>query len=297
MKSHLQTTVIGSYPITINTSNLMQSYYDGILPSWNPYIKQAVKEMTHAGINLISDGQTRDPFIHIFIRKLGGCRIRQRAEVIGPVEHISPITKEDLHYVRSILSEKVQLLGLLVGPTTLSESVVDLYYADKKQLAFDFAEAIRKEAKYIEPLVDMISIDEPFFANVFPEYAKELISHITNSLSCPTRLHACGDISSIVSELVDFPVNILSHEFKATPSLFDVFTQYPSSIGICLGSVRSDNPNIESVIEIQNHIQKGINIFDKRLKQIAPDCGLRLLPEEVAFTKLQHLVSAGEIWS
>lgn len=292
--SSVETTVIGSYPASLNNTSFMDAYYNGVLPSWFPYIKHAVTSMADAGVDLISDGQTRDPFIHIFARGFEGCRIRQRAEVIGPVDHMHPITADDLSFVRSIVPAGTKILGLLVGPCTLSESVVDLYYNDKKQLAFDFADALMKEAKSIEPYVDMISIDEPFFSNSFPDYAKELISSIVSSVSCPTRLHACGDVSSIVSDLVDFPVDILSHEFKATPQLFDVFAEYPSDMGICLGSVRSDSIEIESVDVIVDHIMKGKTVFRERLKQIAPDCGLRLLPQEVAFTKLKHIVKAKE---
>jgi 5-methyltetrahydropteroyltriglutamate--homocysteine methyltransferase len=294
MNNSIETTVIGSYPVAIDTSSLMQSYYQGIIPSWKPYIEKAVTSMKNAGITLISDGQTRDPFIHIFIRGLGGCRIRQRAEVIGPIFHNKSITANDLAFVRSILPASSKVLGLLVGPFTLSESVVNSFYSDKKQLAFDFAEALKMEALCIEPYVDMISVDEPFFSNVFPEYAKELISIITKPLSCPTRLHSCGNVSSIISDLVDFPVSILSHEFKATPILFDVFQEYPSSMGICLGSVRSDNQCIESVEEIEKHIQRGKEVFGTQLKQIAPDCGLRMLPSDIAFKKLRNLVQAGE---
>jgi len=107
-------------------------------------------------------------------------------------------------------------------------------------------------------------------------------------------MHVCGDVSSIVQDIVDFPVDILSHEFKATPALFDVFSEHPSDIGICLGCVRSDKKEVESISEIITHIEKGKKIFDSRLKQLAPDCGLRMLPEKNALAKLRKIVSAKE---
>ena len=82
---------------------------------------------------------------------------------------------------------------------------------------------------------------------MLPEYSKELISEMIQGLDCPTRLHVCGDISSIVGLLVDFPIDILSHEFKATPKLLDIFGEYNNDKEICLGAVRSDNIKIESI--------------------------------------------------
>jgi 5-methyltetrahydropteroyltriglutamate--homocysteine methyltransferase len=187
------------------------------------------------------------------------------------------------------------MIGLIVGPYTLSESLVDLYYHDTQELAFACAHALQKEIGYITPLVDLVSIDEPFFSNHLPAYGKELISTLVSQPTIPIRLHVCGDVSDIIGDLVDFPVDMLSHEFKATPELFEMFKEYPSEKGICLGSVRSDKQTVEPVPEILDHINKGKEIFGPQIKQVSPDCGLRLLPEEIAYGKLKNLVAAKRI--
>lgn len=291
----IKTTVIGSYPVNIDTMEHMQGYFDQKDVTWNKYIKSAVKDMVEAGIDIVSDGQTRDPFVNIFTRKLKGCRIRDRTEVIGKVDYAGPITVDDQKYVKNLIPKNKQLIGLITGPYTLTNSCVDLFYNDEKELAFDFAYALKQEAKLLQKHVDIICIDEPFFSMRLPEYGKELISIIIKDLSCPTRLHACGDVSDIVPELLGMPVDILSHEFKASPILFDAFKQYNVTKNICLGSVRSDKTKIESVDEIVTHIKKGMDIFGDRITQLAPDCGQKMLPRDVAFQKLKNLVRAGEI--
>ncbi len=162
-------------------------------------------------------------------------------------------------------------------------------------MCFDFAAALRNEAELLQKHVDLISIDEPFFSNELPEYAKDLIGIITNGLSCPTRLHVCGDVSRIIPQLVEIPVDILSHEFKTSPNLLDLFREYSCAKKMCVGAVRSDDVRVESVDEIVTHIEKAIAIFGENIVQIAPDCGQRLLPRETAFHKLQNLTMAGEI--
>ena len=289
-------TVIGSYPATLPTMRLMQAYWEKQkLPPWESYISEAVNDMVRAGVHLLSDGQTRDPFVNIFVRGLRGCRIRTRPEVIDTITYRHPITLADIQYVRSIIPKHNTLLGLLVGPHTFSETVLDSCYRDKKKLAFDAAEALNQEARAIEPLVDMISIDEPNFATSFPSYATELLTTLTHKLTRPLRLHVCGNVTSIVPHLLDMPVDVLSHEFKATPKIFDAYEEYPDdSKRYCIGCVRSDSDAIESVSEISRHIEKARSVFETKIEQLSPDCGLRLLNRSVAFEKLKNLTSAWE---
>jgi 5-methyltetrahydropteroyltriglutamate--homocysteine methyltransferase len=295
MKQKLKTSVIGSYPICIDTLELANDYFSERESSWIKYIEQAVHDMTTAGIDYVSDGQTRDPFIQLFTRKLRGCRIRDRTEIIGHIEYNGPITVQDQKYAIQLIPRNTRLIGVLTGPYTLTKSSIDFFYNDEKELCFDFATALRNEAALLQKHVDLISIDEPFFSNELPEYAEELIGTVTNGLSCPTRLHVCGDVSRIIPQLIEMPVDILSHEFKASPHLFDLFREYSCLRKICVGAVRSDDVRVESVEEIVTHIKKAIDIFGENVVQIAPDCGQRLLPRETAFHKLQNLTIAGEI--
>jgi len=292
MTQHLQTSVIGSYPLPLDSSTMMQQYFSHEDVSWEPYITTAVQEMLATGVDLVSDGQTRDPMIELFTRRLSGCRVRNRTEIIGKILYHQPITIDDQKLVRQLLPKKKGVIGILTGPFTLARSCVDLYYHDEQKLALDFAEALRQEAEHLEQYVDLISIDEPCFANDLPPYAHELLDTITNHITCHSRLHVCGDVSSIVPQLLDMPVSILSHEFKASPHLFDSFKHYSCTKQICLGSVRSDDPRVEPIEEIVTHINKGLDVFGKQIVQIAPDCGQRYLPHEVAFQKLKNLVQA-----
>lgn len=294
MELDVETTVVGSYPTEINTLEFMKDFYNQKLPSWEKYIKTAVEDMVKAGINIVSDGQTRDPFVNIYFRKIKGCRIRDRAEVIDKVDFVEPITIADQKFVRKLIPKETKLLGLLTGPYTLTKSCVDMYYNNEKDLSFDLADVLQKEAEILQNHVDLISIDEPFFSVSTPEYAKDLIKKVFKKVNCKKRLHVCGDISKIIPLLLDMPVDILSHEFKAQTSLLDDFKDYSISKEICLGSVRSDKKRVESIDEIRTHILKATDIFDNKISQIAPDCGLRQMPRENAFKKLENLVKAGE---
>ncbi len=293
----IKTTVIGSYPVDFDALEFFKNYNSQNTISWNKFIYSAVEDMIKAGIDIVSDGQTRDSFINIFLRNLKGCRIRNRPEIIDKIEYQKPITIEDQKYVRKIIPKKNGIVGLITGPYTLMKSSIDLYYHNPEKLAFDFAKALNHEALNLKNHVDLISIDEPFYSVEMPEYSKELMKTLLKNVNTTTRLHICGDISKIIPDILEMPVDILSHEFKAKPQLFKYFKEYNICKKICLGSVRSDNTKIEPVDEIIKHLQRGNDLFNNNIIQISPDCGLKVLPRRVAFNKLKNLVKAfGEVY-
>ena len=261
---------------------------------WRDIISEVVDDMLSAGLTIISDGQTRDPFIQLFSRKLGGCRVRARSEIISTIEFQEPITLSDQQFVRTITPSQIKIKGVITGPWTLANSCVDLFYHDQYKIACDFAQALAQEARSLQKYIDFLSIDEPFFSQNMPEYAGELIDIITKEVHIPTILHVCGNVSAMVPQIIDLPVDILSHEFKASPHLFSSFAQYSFPQQICLGAVRSDITQVETVEEILTHIQHAYELFGSKIVQIAPDCGQRLLPRHVALEKLTNLVWAGE---
>jgi len=176
--TNVKTTVIGSYPIKINNMDIIRSYFSQKDILWKNYIKTAVKDMVDAGIHIIADGQIRDPFVNIFTRKLKGCRIRARTEIIDKIEYKNQITINDQEYVKSLIPKDRLLLGLITGPYTLTKSSIDLFYNNEKEMAFDFAKALNKEARILQKKVDIISIDEPFFSMGIPEYGNDLIKTV-----------------------------------------------------------------------------------------------------------------------
>jgi len=232
-----QTTVIGSYPVEYNRMEFMRSYFEDKNVNWNKYVDIAVDDMVKSGINLVSTGQTKDPFVHIFLRNIAGCRIRDRPEIVDRVKYTGPITIDEIKYAKNIIPKQNKLIGLLTGPYTLARSCVDLFYNDEEKLAFDLADVLNHEAKNLEEHVDLISVDEPFYSVEMPNYANDLLDLVFKDVKTTRRLHVCGDVSKIVPELLELPVDILSHEFCASPTLFDVFKDYSLSKDICLGSV------------------------------------------------------------
>jgi len=315
-------TVVGSYPLTPTPDQLMKSYY----AKEDPYldaISQCVKEQVKAGIQIITDGQTRANMVNIFASKLAGIRMKGKPVVFSEVRFTEPITVADQEYVQNIIRQleeeggskgqeggrdkgddengdrwgngsknKIFLKGIITGPYTMSQSVSDNYYKDEKELAFAFASALNQEAKALQEIVPLIQFDEPFFSVNFIDYSRELITRLVEGITVPVVLHACGDVSAIFSDLIELPVNILDNEYTANPHLLDVVKEYDFSQMIGFGSVRSDHMKVETLAQIKMRLEKAVKYFGAERLLVDPDCGMKHLTEHVAFEKLRNMRQA-----
>lgn len=294
----MDTTVVGSLPFKPGGKKLMSTYYAQGDP-FQETIKSSVECQLDAGIQIVSDGQTRADMIKLYASRIDGIRIRGKPIVLKELSFRGPITRDDQAATRKILDETgrpdVKIKGIVTGPQTMAVASVNEHYKNKEELAYAYAEVMNKEALSVEPVVDMIQFDEPFFSQEFPEYSKELIEIARKGLTKPVGLHACGDVQEIFEQLVEFPVDILDHEFYSQPHLVDHCAQFDISQRVGFGSVNSASEVVETVNQIAEHIRKGAKLFGPKRLFIDPDCGLGNLKLPVAVEKLNNLVKARDL--
>jgi 5-methyltetrahydropteroyltriglutamate--homocysteine methyltransferase len=287
----LLTTVIGSYPT---------SKFHG-----EEAIKFAVQSQIKAGIDIVSDGQTRKDMVNYFTDHIPGFIYDDErlkiTDKISPPEK-SPIT-EDLKIVRKLLNGKDNLKAIITGPVTLISSAKieksSTYngFLDPK-LYTDMGEALRKELELFKKVgISYIQIDEPFYSVGAPLHlGMKAIEIITENVKIPVGLHVCGNITRVIDKLVSFPgIDILSLEFAASRNNFTVikkelFERNSKKLGV--GCVNSQINRIESIQDIREIIEYAIDSVGKNNIILHPDCGLRLLEPQSAYTKLESMVRA-----
>ena len=274
----------------------MENYRDGDDP-FIASLEDAVKTQVNSGIDIISDGQTRNDMVSLFAAKLKGIRMKARPVIIGPVEFREPITLDDLKMARELMGDEVKLKGIITGAYTMARSCIDEHYGKLEELSFAFADALAEEAKAISGIIDVIQIDEPFFSVDHPEYSKELVGTILKDVNgeVETAMHVCGNIEPVFEKLVEIKVNILDHEFAAHDGLAEFVAGYDFPQKIGFGCVRSDVNEVESVDIVKERIKKGLDLFSKDKLLLDPDCGLRQLDRSVAIQKLKNMVEARDL--
>jgi len=287
----MSTTVVGSFPASPPVNSLLRYCREGADP-FGESMRDAIEVQISAGIDIVSDGQTRNDMVKLFASKLGGIRMRGRPVIIGEIEYKSQITVPDQIEARKMIGARAKLKGIITGPFTLAKSCEDRHYGSTEKSAMAFAEALNREARALSEIVDLLQVDEPFFSVEYPGYSHDLVSAMFSGVSVPKALHVCGDVARIFPGLAELPVDILDHEFAAHPELLDTVseTDFPQMLGF--GCIRSDVNQAESVAEISERIKKGIACVGEKRLVLDPDCGLRHLSREVAKAKLENLVKA-----
>ncbi|EHP83873.1 methionine synthase [Methanotorris formicicus] len=304
------TTVVGSYPVvTKKPETLMEKIKNlfGMFDEYEYAIEKAVIDQISAGVDIVSDGQVRGDMVEIFVNNMYGF---EGKKIVGRVEYTKPITLDDIKYALRIISKHngKGVKGIITGPCTIASSVrVESYYSDNKdeKLIYDIAVALKREVMAIRDYVKMIQIDEPILSTKLYDLdiARKAINLITKDIKIPVALHVCGDVVDIFEDLNKFNVDILDHEFASNKKNLEVLEVIEKKVGF--GCVNTKSKKVEDVEEIKALIEEGIEILknNEKLKNkdvkefmlIDPDCGMRLLPIDVAYNKLKNMVAASKL--
>jgi 5-methyltetrahydropteroyltriglutamate--homocysteine methyltransferase len=282
------TTVIGSYPLS----------YDRL---GKDAVFQSVHDQLEAGIDLVSDGQTRYDMIGYFARAIEGFNFDQKSYINGKIGKSNPdIFLTDLELARGLTPH---VKGIVTGPATLvlSSRIKAGYegYRDEK-VYLDTAAALLEIALAMQKQgAEWIQIDEPYLSVGAPlEIAKKAIESIALNLKVPVALHVCGKVVPIIDWLVDLKgLTLLSHGFKGEDNLtllhYEKLVHSDKMLG--LGCVDTKKSRVETIEEIAGLIRTALASVPADKLVVHPDCGLRSLDRDTALAKLKNMVAAAEL--
>ncbi|NLV28449.1 MAG: methionine synthase [Methanomicrobiales archaeon] len=287
----LPTTVVGSYPAEPQRS------IKSLLDPFHGAVKKAVDCQINAGITIISDGQVRGDMIGVFASKLPGVR---GSDVIGRI--MPPdraITISDTSYA---VKKHPYVKGIITGPSTLAYGlhINSKQYRNRDELIPDIASSLAVEAKALAGTgAIMLQIDEPILSTgaASLETGTDAVRMIADAVSIPVCLHACGNISHILDDLIRLPISILDFEGSQNPENLESFSgKELKDKYIGYGVVDSSTQVLESPDEVKKRLWKGIDIFGPERILVDPDCGLRMHTPESAYAKLTRLTTVvGEV--
>lgn len=286
----LPTTVVGSFPAEPRRTlrSLMDPFHEACC--------QAVEAQISAGVTIISDGQVRGDMIGTFASRLPGIRGKDVIGKVMPSGH--PITVKDTRYART---RHPCVKGIVTGPSTLSHGLHlgTPNYRTRDELVPDVAEALAEEARFLgEAGIAMLQIDEPIFSTGVADLdiGKKAIERITTQVSVPVCLHVCGPLSRIIEEYVRMPVQVLDFEGSVDPeNLSSLSSRDLNGKYIGFGCVDSSSEKLEDIKTVVGRIRTGIEELGMERLILDPDCGLRMLPQDVAYAKLSRLCEAAAI--
>jgi 5-methyltetrahydropteroyltriglutamate--homocysteine methyltransferase len=278
----------------------------------------AIRDMERAGIDIITDGEVRrESYSNHFVSALEGLDTEQPAtitnrrgrqiivpRVVGRVRRTHAVEVGALAFLRR--STELAIKVTLPGPFTMSQQAADEFYLDPEALAMDFAIALNEEVLALQAAgADVIQLDEPWLRNdpsAAERYAVNTINRALAGVTATTIVHLCFGYAAValgqkptgysfLPQLAATVADQISIE-AAQPKLDLGVLSDLSDKGIVLGVLDLADPAVETVGEVTQRIREGLRYVAAERLVPAPDCGMKYLPREIAFGKLQVLGKA-----
>ena len=280
----------------------------------------AIAEMERAGVELITDGEIRrESYSNRFATALDGVDIENPGEVlgrsgqptivprvVGPIKRNQPVQVRDVEFLRANTSRRIKVT--VPGPFTMSQQVQNDHYPDRATLAMDYAVAVNQEVKALFAAgADVVQLDEPWLqahADDAREFGVAAINKALEGMSGTTGLHLCFGYAAVVknkaseyaflAELEGSAADLVSIE-AAQPNLdLSVLAKLPSKTMV-VGVIDLEDAAGEPPESVAARVREALKYLPPEQLMLAPDCGMKYLPREVAFGKLQAMVQGVEL--
>jgi 5-methyltetrahydropteroyltriglutamate--homocysteine methyltransferase len=226
--------------------------------------------------------------------------------IVGPIRRRGPVEVRDVQFLRANTDRATKIT--VAGPFTMSQQAQNDYYADARSAALAYADAVNEEIRDLFAAgADVVQIDEPYMTarpEQAREYAVEAINRALQGIEGTTALHTCFGYAAIVkargneyaflAELADSVVQQISIE-AAQPDLdLSVLERLPGKV-IILGVLNLGAQMVETPDIVAARIRAALRHVQPDRLIIAPDCGMKYLPRDVAFGKLCAMVAGTKL--
>ncbi|MBM3487518.1 MAG: 5-methyltetrahydropteroyltriglutamate--homocysteine methyltransferase [Alphaproteobacteria bacterium] len=283
----------------------------------------AIRDLERAGIDIISDGEIRrESYSNRFATALDGIDIDKHGTAIdrtghanpvpriaGPIRRTRPVEVRDVQFLRANTDRRIKIT--IPGPFTMTQQAQNDHYKDDEAAAMDYAAAVNAEIKDLfKAGADVVQLDEPYM-QARPDKAKGYAVKAINRAveGCrglgTTAVHLCFGYAHIVHdrpstgysflpELEAAHVDQVSIE-AAQPNLdLAVLKSLPSKT-IILGVIDNGDATIETAETVAARIRKALAVVSAERIVVAPDCGMKYMPRDIAFGKLRAMVDGARI--
>jgi 5-methyltetrahydropteroyltriglutamate--homocysteine methyltransferase len=313
----LLTTVVGSYPKPkwldrvreLHDSEAGEFGDDDWAEATDDAARIITEEHERSGLDVVVDGEMRrNEMVEFFAERIPGYEFNgpvkvwghnyfDKPSVVDEVTYEEPWLVDEFEFTSNVATRPVKVP--ITGPYTLANWSFNEVYENEEELTYQLADLVNQEIeRLVEAGARYIQIDEPALATTPDDHAivGEALERIVVDLPEEVRigLHVCyGDYSRIYPEVLEYPIDELDIEqANAGYGQMDVFTDPEFTKDLALGVVDAHTAEVEPVDEIKENILEGLKVVPPERLTISPDCGLKLLPRDVAYGKMENLVAA-----
>ena len=226
--------------------------------------------------------------------------------VTGKIRRKHPVEVRDVQFLRANTDRMIKIT--VPGPFTMSQQAQNDFYKDEEEMALDYAAAVNAEIKDLFAAgADIVQIDEPYMQarpDKARQYGLKALNAALDGVNGTTAVHICFGYAAIIHErpegysflpeLAGSPVQQISIETAQSKLDCSVLEKLPGKT-IILGMLDLSDMTIETPETVAARIRRALPHVPAERIVVAPDCGLKYLPRDVAFGKMKAMVEGAKI--
>jgi 5-methyltetrahydropteroyltriglutamate--homocysteine methyltransferase len=280
----------------------------------------AIRAQEGAGLDIVTDGEIRrESYSNRFATALEGVDIDNPGtaldrsghpnpvpRIVGRIRRRHPVEVEDLRFLKRHTQRQVKMT--VPGPFTMSQQAQNDFYESEEEAALDYAAAVNAEIRDLFAAgADIVQVDEPYM-QARPEKARQFglkaLNRALEGVRGATAVHICFGYAAIIHqrpsgysflpELAGCPCQQVSIETAQSNLDCAVLAKLPGK-KILVGCLDLDDMSVETPETVAARIRRALPYVRKEDVVLAPDCGMKYLPREVAFGKMRAMVEAAHI--
>mgnify|MGYP003575846200 CR=1 FL=1 len=280
----------------------------------------AIRAQEDAGLDIVSDGEIRrESYSNRFATALNGVDLDNPGTALDRSGHPNPVPRivgrirrrhavevDDLLFLKRHTRRMTKIT--VPGPFTMLQQAQNDFYASEEEAAMDYADAVNAEIRDLFAAgADVVQIDEPYM-QARPEKARQYglaaLNRALDGVQGTTCVHICFGYAAIIHqrpsgysflpELAQCRCRQVSLETAQSKLDTRVLAELDGK-QILVGCIDLSDMAVETPEVVAGRIRRALEHVRPEQVILAPDCGMKYLPREVAQGKLAAMVEAARM--
>src|SRR5918996_3423937 len=310
----------GRFPPRVRAKELWRISEPWLEEAQNDATLLAIRAQDDAGLDIITDGEIRrESYSNRFATALDGVDLDNPGTALDRSGHPNPVPRivgrirrrhavevDDLRFLKRHTTKQTKIT--VPGPFTMSQQAQNDFYKSPAEAAMDYAVAVNEEIRDLFAAgADVVQVDEPYM-QARPEKARQYglkaLNRALDGVTGTTCVHICFGYAAIIherpsgysflAELAGCSCHQVSVETAQSKLDCSVLAKLEGK-KIMVGCLDLNDMTVESPETIVGRIKRALPYVKAENVILAPDCGMKYLPRDVAFGKMNSMVEAAKM--
>jgi len=309
----------GRFPPRVRAKELWRLQEPWLAQAQDDATLMAIRFQEEAGLDIVSDGEIRrESYSNRFATALDGVDLDNPGTALDRSGHPNPVPRivgrisrrhavevDDLKFLKRNTTRRTKIT--VPGPFTMLQQAQNDFYKSEEEAVMDYAAAVNLEIKDLFAAgADVVQIDEPYM-QARPEKARQYgvaaLNRALGGVQGTTCVHICFGYAAIIHErptgysflpeLAGCGCKQISIE-TAQSNLDTSVLHALDGKQILVGCIDLSDMAVEPPEVIADRVRRALKHVPAERVVLAPDCGMKYLPREVARGKLASMVVAAQ---